>query len=1001
MEQKCIFNHKTTNLHSAKEIEEDMTVSTSKRQRTSPSLDNLFSNKEVLARRLKHRPDRVSLIERHIIPAQLTNPGIYDKVTQLERRKTSDFLQKKIRVRPSRNQLVQRHILTDTKADGTLLQSLTKLERQRIADHLSEHLLQRPGPLELIQEKILSVESPIQNALKEVSFENLNRNVAMISELESKINTLKCAPSPNSPLQSPLLHKNFFEAVQVSSTSNLISDLNKKDHQKEQLVKPISNEFPNISNELSNQIQFKDFSTNTLFIPTQISLSQKENDKLIKALATKKFRPQKQRVKKLKFHECRPADMHSLKDNHIDERYQSLLDQQTLYLRLQVMQQNAMLNAIQGNTDNMVNVTEKIESVVEKDTSMNSKPAVLLSLDGKNLEEMRVIELRAHLKQRGLLVSGSKARLIQRLLAYEEGHSSQTDYNRVKDSLLLTSPENSSCLSISNSSVLQVTTYSTAGGKTYQLIYAVPNQSIPEYQISQTSFAPTQQVQHIIQPLVSYAKIDDVKTGIKTIFPKSSEPSLQLPLSGSSTIIYQQPHYVSEKTIVPHYYQSNGVTYMMPQHISVHPSANDLGQLSQSVPTTIKYSNDYIISPTIVNISDSFKVSNVKNDQLRERSFSEPHKPNSYISNLNENKQTIKDSASTPLQDINSQKDQLHTQRDVFLLVILNLAFRWKSENVTDTYAGDKLSVAYCQNFAYNVEYPPTVVSAFFATATNCMRFACHQNGAKSNSEIDDIIDIIGELSRPSSPVNKNTKFTTQIPKKCDPHQRSSSSNKKNNNFTCTQQSNFFSISDILSNSDNFETISYNRLDSHCERKTNHSFSSRNGDFNDNDQLLNNFEPSESFPKQDDLLGNNKQSEQMTDEVYSEYTSRSSFINSPNTSANCSNVAFDSSSPSSSSDEIVMDLDNFQNNSVNSINPESNEQELSWVEMDTELTRPIHFQTTPSKEILIDNPFLDMSCQSHSNETDHPVHLRNEYMFNGIDQSEQFVSLFELESCDY
>ncbi|XP_047144445.1 uncharacterized protein LOC100200594 [Hydra vulgaris] len=939
MEQKCIFNHKTTNLHSAKEIEEDMTVSTSKRQRTSPSLDNLFSNKEVLARRLKHRPDRVSLIERHIIPAQLTNPGIYDKVTQLERRKTSDFLQKKIRVRPSRNQLVQRHILTDTKADGTLLQSLTKLERQRIADHLSEHLLQRPGPLELIQEKILSVESPIQNALKEVSFENLNRNVAMISELESKINTLKCAPSPNSPLQSPLLHKNFFEAVQVSSTSNLISDLNKKDHQKEQLVKPISNEFPNISNELSNQIQFKDFSTNTLFIPTQISLSQKENDKLIKALATKKFRPQKQRVKKLKFHECRPADMHSLKDNHIDERYQSLLDQQTLYLRLQVMQQNAMLNAIQGNTDNMVNVTEKIESVVEKDTSMNSKPAVLLSLDGKNLEEMRVIELRAHLKQRGLLVSGSKARLIQRLLAYEEGHSSQTDYNRVKDSLLLTSPENSSCLSISNSSVLQVTTYSTAGGKTYQLIYAVPNQSIPEYQISQTSFAPTQQVQHIIQPLVSYAKIDDVKTGIKTIFPKSSEPSLQLPLSGSSTIIYQQPHYVSEKTIVPHYYQSNGVTYMMPQHISVHPSANDLGQLSQSVPTTIKYSNDYIISPTIVNISDSFKVSNVKNDQLRERSFSEPHKPNSYISNLNENKQTIKDSASTPLQDINSQKDQLHTQRDV--------------------------------------------------------------NGAKSNSEIDDIIDIIGELSRPSSPVNKNTKFTTQIPKKCDPHQRSSSSNKKNNNFTCTQQSNFFSISDILSNSDNFETISYNRLDSHCERKTNHSFSSRNGDFNDNDQLLNNFEPSESFPKQDDLLGNNKQSEQMTDEVYSEYTSRSSFINSPNTSANCSNVAFDSSSPSSSSDEIVMDLDNFQNNSVNSINPESNEQELSWVEMDTELTRPIHFQTTPSKEILIDNPFLDMSCQSHSNETDHPVHLRNEYMFNGIDQSEQFVSLFELESCDY
>ena len=46
MEQGCIFNINLTNLHSSTESEEDMTVASSRRQRTSPSLDNLFSNKE-------------------------------------------------------------------------------------------------------------------------------------------------------------------------------------------------------------------------------------------------------------------------------------------------------------------------------------------------------------------------------------------------------------------------------------------------------------------------------------------------------------------------------------------------------------------------------------------------------------------------------------------------------------------------------------------------------------------------------------------------------------------------------------------------------------------------------------------------------------------------------------------------------------------------------------------------------------------------------------------
>ena len=554
----------------------------------------------------------------------------------------------------------------DTRADGTLLETLTKLERQRIADHLSEHLLQRPGPIELIHGKILSVDSPIQNVLNEVSLDNANRGTdsATISELESRITTLKCTPSPGSPLPSPLFPKHFFETVQTTQVNTNLYKKDKEFPESDLLLKSMCNELP-------NQIQLNEYSKNTKFIATQISLSQKENEKLVKAIVNKKFRPQKPRVKKLKFHECRPAEMRSLKEDHIDERYQSLLEQQTLYLRLQVMQQNAMLNALQGNADPMGNMTEEIENVVEKDRSSNNDPSLILSLEGKNLEEMRVIELRAQLKQRGLLVSGSKARLIERLLAYEGGRSNSSDFNRVKDPQLITTSTNSSSLSIPTSSVLQVTTYSTGGGKTYQLIQAVPasNQSIPEYQVMHASYAPTQQVQHVLQPLTSYTKLDDNKTEMKTIFPKSADPPLQLSLSGSSTIIYQQPHYVSEgKTAIPHYYQSNGVTYMTQQHLSTHSSAAaDLGQLSQSVPSTIKYSNDYIINPTIVNISGNFKeiVSNVKNDQFRERASSEPYKPNSYFSNLNEIKESIKQEknpSNTFVPDLSAQKNKLQTQ---------------------------------------------------------------------------------------------------------------------------------------------------------------------------------------------------------------------------------------------------------------------------------------------------------------------------------------------------
>ena len=289
------------------------------------------------------------------------------------------------------------------------------------------------------------------------------------------------------------------------------------------------------------------------------------------------------------------------------------------------------------------------------------------------------------------------------------------------------------------------------------------------------------------------------------------------------------------------------------------------------------------------------------------------------------------------------------------------------------------------------------------------------------------------ELSKPTSPNNLTSMSTDILSIKNETSYQSCLLNKQKSlrkNFLPTQQPNkqtFFSISDIPNilccNSDHFATNPYESLDStHGESLKNHQFSSRNGTLNDIDQasLSNGFNHTGAFSNQHNSLSNVNHPLQVNADRFDNRTNRSPFMNSPNTSANCSNAEFDSSSPVSSSDDIAMDLDNFQNtNSINSINSVNNEQDLSWVEMDTESTHALHFQSIPPKEILINNPYLDLCYQSHSNEIDnlimrhdHGLHSRNEYVFdsngsdviysnNGIDQNDQFVSLFELESGEY
>ena len=535
-------------------------------------------------------------------------------------------------------------VLVDSRADPSLLDSLSKLERQKIADNLNERLLSRPGPIELIQDRILPVDSPIQNAIEHgnviyeqtMSPTSSTADSPSLSELETGITTLNCtspSPPPNEPFSDP-----FKRPLQQTVSLNTSSS---------------SEHFDRIIRSISNDSLISPSQSSS-----QISLSQKENEKLVRMI-NKKSKPAKPKIKKLKFHECRPPDMPAPIDenNEVDERYKRLLEQQTLYLRLQVMQQNAMLNALQGNTESMDAVTEEIENVVDKERG-NTEP--VKSIEGKKLDDLRVIDLRAQLKQRGLLVSGSKAKLIERLMAFGEGKSTAADFsylatNSMNDSVQKRLPATTTVDMTPVTTVMQVTTYATSGGQTYQVVQAVPEsvQNVMQYQVLPANYLSNQampqiQLGHVnIQPVINISQpnVMTIHESVAGISPKEqmqTAPTSQMqfqfsppPQQPSPTIVLKPSPNIQRASLIHHekprmhvmqmpvlsqghIYQSKDVAYMT--------NHGNMTQLPQSMPAAVQFPSNYINTDIQQTLSGSMSNLSDPNSALSDNSMQqEPH----------------------------------------------------------------------------------------------------------------------------------------------------------------------------------------------------------------------------------------------------------------------------------------------------------------------------------------------------------------------------------------
>lgn len=404
----------------------------------SQSLPPLNERKNVLQLRLQQRRTREQLVEQGIMPPLKSPAAFHGQIRSLERARTENFLKHKIRSRPERAELVRMHILQETGAEPSLQATQMKLKRARLADNLNEKIAQRPGPMELVEKNILPVDSSLKQAIigqvnytkvvDEDSSDALSPEQPASQESQSSIPSpgdirLPETPSPGppqTPVPTPIL--------QPLPTPDFMKIITAAEHH---ISRPAILPPPPVTTATSSKPG-----------PTLVKQSQQKAPS--EKSRSKKGKEPKSRVKKLKYHQYVPPDQkQDTSEAPMDSSYARLLQQQQLFLQLQILSQQqqhynyqtilpAPLKPVADGQNNNTNTlpTSIVVSLptapplppvppapVRSSNSLsNRKPGVLPA----NLEEMKVAELKLELKLRGLPVSGTKTDLIERLKPFQD-----------------------------------------------------------------------------------------------------------------------------------------------------------------------------------------------------------------------------------------------------------------------------------------------------------------------------------------------------------------------------------------------------------------------------------------------------------------------------------------------------------------------------------------------------------------------------------------------------
>ncbi|XP_053410555.1 myocardin-related transcription factor B isoform X5 [Nycticebus coucang] len=346
----------------------------------SQHLPSLNERKNVLQLRLQQRRTREQLVDQGIMPPLKSPAAFHEQIKSLERARTENFLKHKIRSRPDRSELVRMHIL-----EGVGKEDYPPSQGDFSFDEDSSDAL-----------------SPDQPASQESQGSAASPSEPKVSE----------APSP----------------VTTSTTVQFTS---------------VSPAVPEFLKTPSTPDQPPTRSTAPV-LPTNTVCSVKPGPALVKQShpktpndkhRSKKCKDPKPRVKKLKYHQYIPPDQKGEKSEpQMDSNYARLLQQQQLFLQLQILSQQkqhynyqtilpAPFKPLSDKNNNSGNaaLNNTTPNTPRQNTSASvRKPGPLPS----SLDDLKVSELKTELKLRGLPVSGTKPDLIERLKPYQEANSS-------------------------------------------------------------------------------------------------------------------------------------------------------------------------------------------------------------------------------------------------------------------------------------------------------------------------------------------------------------------------------------------------------------------------------------------------------------------------------------------------------------------------------------------------------------------------------------------------
>lgn len=397
----------------------------------SQYLPPLHERKNVLQLRLQQRRTREQLVDQGIMPPLKSPAAFHEQIKSLERARTENFLKHKIRSRPDRSELVRMHILEETFAEPSLQATQMKLKRARLADDLNEKIAQRPGPMELVEKNILPVDSSVKEAIIGVGKEDYPQTQGDFSFDEDSSDAL----SPDQP------------ASQESQGSAASPSEPKVNESPSPVTTNTPAQFTSVSPAVPEFLKTPTTAdqpptrSTAPVLPANTVSSAKPGPALVKQShpknpndkhRSKKCKDPKPRVKKLKYHQYIPPDQKGEKSEPpLDSNYARLLQQQQLFLQLQILSQQQQqhynyqtilpaplkpLNDKNNNSGNSALNNTTPNTARQTTCAPVRKPGPLPS----SLDDLKVSELKTELKLRGLPVSGTKPSLIERLKPYQE-----------------------------------------------------------------------------------------------------------------------------------------------------------------------------------------------------------------------------------------------------------------------------------------------------------------------------------------------------------------------------------------------------------------------------------------------------------------------------------------------------------------------------------------------------------------------------------------------------